>query len=259
MIPANPCFDPLVSAWFAHTPPATGSPEAGERAPVSNHHTTPHEAVYRVLVAQGPQQVPVLFERGLLPSRCDVNHAYRIDSVPVHSLDDLAHHGEPPAPRVLLVDIGLVRRAGESALKTFRRRLPATDWLLVFDAPVDEQADRAILGQVRGCIPATISPTQLAKALDAVVAGRLWFPRQVLESLYETLLHNVEPARDADTVSDNGPTLTPRETEVLDLVRRGLTNRQIADRLGVSANTVKKHLLHIFEKRGLHGRRQVLA
>jgi len=48
--------------------------------------------------------------------------------------------------------------------------------------------------------------------------------------------------------------LSPREREVLDLVRRGLTNAEIAQTLFVSVSTVKAHMLHIFEKLGVHTR-----
>jgi DNA-binding CsgD family transcriptional regulator len=39
-------------------------------------------------------------------------------------------------------------------------------------------------------------------------------------------------------------------------MRRGMTNKQMAERLDISVNTIKKHLASVFEKRGLHGRRQ---
>ena len=55
------------------------------------------------------------------------------------------------------------------------------------------------------------------------------------------------------------PGLTAREDEVLSLMRRGMTNKQIAERLDISVNTVKKHLAHLFAKYGLHGRRQQIA
>lgn len=257
MTTARPVLDPLASAWFARTPAAAGSQEADRQSPDTN--TTPQDAVHHVLAAHGPRTPTALLGPGLLPSRCDPHRAYRIEPVRADSLDELEQHCERHDPRLLLVDIDLVRRAGPALLKALRRRLPAIDWLLVCDAPVDERADMAILSQVRGCIPSTIDEAQLASALDAVVAGRLWFPRQVLESLYETLLRSVDPASSPNAIGDQGEPLTPRETEVLDLLRRGLTNRQIADRLGVSPNTVKKHLAHIFDKKGLHGRRQMLA
>ncbi len=60
------------------------------------------------------------------------------------------------------------------------------------------------------------------------------------------------------TVSAGAPVvaLMVREDGVLMLMRRGLTNKVIATRLGISVNTVKKHLSSVFDKRGLHRRRQ---
>ncbi len=55
------------------------------------------------------------------------------------------------------------------------------------------------------------------------------------------------------------PGLTERETEVLRLVRDGLTNREIADRLVVSAGTVRTHLENVFEKLGVHTRTAAVA
>ena len=51
-------------------------------------------------------------------------------------------------------------------------------------------------------------------------------------------------------------TLTPREGQVLDLMAEGLSNRQIADRLGIKTETVKKNVLHILQKLGVHNRTQ---
>jgi DNA-binding NarL/FixJ family response regulator len=53
--------------------------------------------------------------------------------------------------------------------------------------------------------------------------------------------------------------LTPREREVAMLVARGLTNRQIADQLVISASTAERHVVNIFNKLGFHSRTQVAA
>ena len=53
--------------------------------------------------------------------------------------------------------------------------------------------------------------------------------------------------------------LTAREDEVLSLMNRDMSNKQIAEQLGISVNTVKKHLAHVFAKQGQHSRRWHLA
>jgi DNA-binding NarL/FixJ family response regulator len=52
-------------------------------------------------------------------------------------------------------------------------------------------------------------------------------------------------------------TLTEREVEVMQLVQRGLTNKQVAEKLSISPNTVKKHLHNALMKRGIQRRRQL--
>ena len=62
-----------------------------------------------------------------------------------------------------------------------------------------------------------------------------------------------------DGESHSSTALTTRELQAITLMRQGLSNKQIAERLNISVNTVKKHLAHAFEKRGLHNRRQSIA
>ena len=51
--------------------------------------------------------------------------------------------------------------------------------------------------------------------------------------------------------------LTPRQDEIVDLVSRGLQNKEIASKLGVSSHTVKNHLMHIFEETGYSNRTEL--
>ncbi len=58
---------------------------------------------------------------------------------------------------------------------------------------------------------------------------------------------------------DSSGSLSPREKEVLDLVSEGLTNKEVADRLYISENTVKYHMKNILDKLHLRNRSQVIA
>ena len=165
------------------------------------------------------------------------------------------------APRVLVLDVRLIERCGVDAMRRLQRHHKATEWILGWDAPSSHGFELAIQCQAKGCVEWSMSAPRLIDALDAVLAGELWFPRRVMQTLYMTLL---EAARvDAEPGECSLPCgaqpLTVREAEALALMREGLTNKQIAERLGISINTVKKHLEHAFEKRGLHGRRQLLG
>jgi DNA-binding NarL/FixJ family response regulator len=212
----------------------------------------------RVIVTRGMRRPPAAFDGGALASPRVCERIYRPEPVAVAGFDQLERLCHKQAPRVLLIDICLIRDASAGAVQHLRRRLPATDWILGFDAVLPGESDMAVLHQMRGCIDWAAGTQLLARALDAVLGGELWFPRPVLESLYLSLLEAGQSGSTAPQVNADAAELTSREAEVLALMRRGLTNRQIGERLGVSCNTVKKHLAHVFEKRGLHGRRQEL-
>ena len=96
----------------------------------------------------------------------------------------------------------------------------------------------------------------MQRAIDAVLCGELWFPRAVSQWLYAALLQSPRAEAELRDDSPASSTLSAREAEVMGLMRRGLSNKQIADRLQISVNTVKKHVAHALEKRGLHKRRQ---
>ncbi len=217
----------------------------------------PAGTVARVLVAQHLDGSTAAFDCGPLASG-QRGRAYRLDRIVVDALDELLDACHARAPRVVLLDVALIREAGVAAFQRLCHRLPATDFVVGWDAPSNDHDMAAILAHARGCIPWSLSAEQLARALDAVTAGEIWFPRAVMASMYLTLLALLPSA--ASLRLDDAPEvgLTTREAEVLLLIRRGLTNKQIAERLDISPNTVKKHVAHVFAKRGMHGRRQEL-
>ncbi len=171
-------------------------------------------------------------------------------------------------PRAILLDIAALGQPGAlDILQEVRCRLPDTHLLLGWPQ-ADARQDAALLAQFDGSLVWS-QFGRLGRVLDAVLAGELWFPRSVMQALYRHALDTGRgQSRTADAnkkgvsltrrASDVSVSLTRRETDVYVLMRRGLTNTQIAGRLQVSVNTVKKHLSRVFEKRGLRGRRQAI-
>lgn len=183
--------------------------------------------------------------------RAAPNDAHQLDSL----LTELA-------PRVLVLDVELCALLGMATLRHLRRTHTGIDWLLGWTEPSPRWVEAAIHSQANGAVQWDIEPAEFTRALDAVSAGELWFSRRVLQWLYASMLSAARSDGPMSLPSESTPSgyeLTAREAEVLALMRQGFTNQQIGDRLGISINTVKKHLASAFEKRGLRSRRQTLA
>jgi len=209
-----------------------------------------------VLVACGPGLASALFGLDLLASLQRADRTYQIDYAKINSISDLEACCRQPAPRLLLVDAALISPHSINRLADLRRHFPATDWLLGWDGPSPQGLDAAIGSQARGCVEWGASAEQFVQSLDAVMAGTLGFSGPVLQALYLSVLRlKSAGGRPASTAAPPAARLTAREDEVLSLMYRDMTNKQIAERLGISVNTVKKHLAHVFAKQGQHGRR----
>jgi DNA-binding NarL/FixJ family response regulator len=219
------------------------------------------DAPVSVLVATCPSRASTPFGSGLLASRHRAERIYRVEHAAMHSIAGLEACCWQQAPRLLLVDIALISPEGAGKLDDLRRRIPATDWLLGWEEPSTQGLDAAIRSQARGCVRWGASAEQFAQSLDAVLAGTLGFPGPVLQALYLSVLRSAAAAGGwpASGAAPPAVRLTAREDEVLSLMQRDMTNKQIAERLGISVNTVKKHLAHVFAKQGQHSRRWHLA
>ena len=164
-------------------------------------------------------------------------------------------------PRLVVVDADLAESLGVAALSQLQRVRGGPQWLIAWFEPMQRWAELLLQLDLRGCVNWNHGGGDLARALDAVSAGELWFPRWVMQWLYLSALDAARLDAAPGFQQCRGPRgeLTEREREVLALACQGSTNKQIGERLGVSINTVKKHLAAAFEKRGLQHRRQLKA
>jgi two-component system nitrate/nitrite response regulator NarP len=140
-------------------------------------------------------------------------------------------------PDLLLLDVHLPDGSG---LDVFRRLLrgrsrPKT---LLLTAGMDEaQLLQAAELDPEGMVLKTSDPGLLMEAMAAVVAGGRWVDPEIAER-----------TRHAQERAASAPPLTRRERELVELVRQGLRNRDIATELGVTEGTVKVYLHAIFDK-----------
>ncbi len=154
-------------------------------------------------------------------------------------------------PDVVLLDVG----DGELEELDAIARLAAAQPGLPIVAVAGEQGAlaQALAFGASALLPVAVDPPTLAAALFASARGLVSIPRQEIATL---LPHDerIEPAVNAPTES-----LTPRELEVLQLMARGLTNRQIAGRLRISEHTVKFHAGAVLGKMNARSRAEAVA
>jgi DNA-binding NarL/FixJ family response regulator len=151
------------------------------------------------------------------------------------------------APDVVLLDLELSGIRGTDVLTSLRARATSPK-VLVLTAYHDGESIRSALDAgADGLALKTEPPQQTIAAIRQVCAGQLVFPQAARRWLDER-------RNGRGPVSRGRGDLTGREREVWALIADGLPNHAIAKRLGLSANTVKFHVQHLFSKLGVKNR-----
>jgi DNA-binding NarL/FixJ family response regulator len=154
-------------------------------------------------------------------------------------------------PDVLLLDLAMPRASGLEVLREVSEARPDTRVVLVTASISDAQRLEALQLGARGVLMKDVAADMLFKCVRVVMQGQYWIGRDAVASLIETLRH----AKSRAPIPGAAPfALTPRQVEILKAVATSRTNREIADDLGISEDTVKQHLSAIFDKCGVSNR-----
>jgi PAS domain S-box-containing protein len=114
---------------------------------------------------------------------------------------------------------------------------------------VSIQGRECVLTVIQDITERKRSEVELIAAIEMVMQDTSWFSRTIIEKL-ANLRHPGRPSTSAAGLSD----LTPREMDVLGPMCQGLTDAEIAKKLGLTRNTVRNHVARIYNKAGVHGR-----
>lgn len=142
---------------------------------------------------------------------------------------------------VLLLDKHFGQQLVLRAIEDLRRHCPETAIVVWGTSIAETEALRYLQAGARGLLRKTASLATIERCLRTAAEGGVWMDDNVVSAPPERQDHGLAQ-------------LTPRESQVLELVSQGLRNREIAAALGIRPGTVKIHLKHIFEKTGIHGR-----
>lgn len=147
-------------------------------------------------------------------------------------------------PDVTLMDLRLPDLSGIDAMIAIRTEFPEARIIMLTTFEGDVEIQRALQAGARAYLLKNMPPSEIVDMIRQVRAGKKRVPPEVAAQL-------------AEHMSDEG--LTPREVEVLQRVAGGNRNRDIAELLCISEETVKVHIKHIMDKLGAKDRTQAIT
>lgn len=159
-------------------------------------------------------------------------------------------------PNVILVDLGLRNQNSLQVVKTVKANFPNTSIIMMDLIPIESDVLDFVKAGVSGFILKDATTDDFLKTIRRVSAGDKVLPQHLTQSLFSQIvdyaIKNTKPSKIIESVK-----MTRRERQVIGLVADGLTNKEIAQNLHLSAYTVKSHIHNILEKLALHTRVQI--
>ncbi len=136
-------------------------------------------------------------------------------------------------PDVVLMDLRLPGMNGIEATAALLREIPEARVIMFTTFEGDEDIYRAVQAGARGYLLKSAPREDLLRAIRTVAAGERFLPPALASRLAERMATN---------------DLSPRELEVLQLIGRGRSNKEIGSALGITEDTVKRHITNLFAK-----------
>jgi DNA-binding NarL/FixJ family response regulator len=155
-------------------------------------------------------------------------------------------------PDVVLMDIFLPRMSGIECTARLKAMLPRIQIVILTAIDDDESVYLALEAGADGYLLKRTKPGDLHTALLDVFTGGAPMSSEIARRVVESFRRRAHARDDATKLS-------AREEEVLELLSKGYSNKEIADRLELSVDTVRSHLKHIYEKMHVRSRTEAVA
>jgi DNA-binding NarL/FixJ family response regulator len=158
--------------------------------------------------------------------------------------------GNPPD--VVLMDINMAGINGIECVKRLKGLTPQTQILMFTIYEDTEQIFKALAAGATGYLLKRLAPGELLQAIRDVYAGGSPMSNSIARKV-------VASFQLANSSGQKENLLSSREEQVLDCLAQGLAYKQIGDQLGISINTIRTHLRHIYEKLHVQSRTEAVA
>ena len=152
-------------------------------------------------------------------------------------------------PDVVLMDIQMPGMGGITCTASLKRLLPSVPVMMLTVYEDDEAIFNALKAGASGYVLKRSAPVKLLEAIGELHRGGAPMTSEIARRVIESFCH--PPAQEQDS-------LTPRETEILGWLSKGLVAKEVADRMGVSYDTIRYHLKHIYDKLHVHSRTEAV-
>jgi DNA-binding NarL/FixJ family response regulator len=159
-------------------------------------------------------------------------------------------------PDIILLDLALGPENGLDLLPELLSVASRARVLILTGLSDVDEYREAIRRGATGLVLKEQAPDVLLKAIEKVHAGEVWLDRAMLASVLGELVSG--RAKPVKAKATRIATLTERERDVIALIGKGLKNKQIGERLGITETTVRHHLTSIFDKLGVDSRLELV-
>jgi len=157
-------------------------------------------------------------------------------------------------PDVILMDVNMPKRDGIETVKVIKREMPHIQIVMLTVSDDDNDLFEAIKSGAKGYLLKNLEPQELYSMLDKLRQGEAPISGAMAAKILQEFR---QPDQNLERQAEAVDELTTREIEVLEQVVTGATNKEIADTLHITENTVKIHLRNILEK--LHVQNRIQA
>ncbi|GLR77474.1 response regulator transcription factor (plasmid) [Azospirillum oryzae] len=144
-----------------------------------------------------------------------------------------------------------------SCIDRIKEMRPDTPVAIISAEEDEDIVQEALSRGAAGYIPKSLARNSLVAAMQLLVSGMTFSPRPAIQRISSNADSRGE--RGPQRGGQKGASLSARESEVLSLMVQGLSNKAIAERLGVKEVTVKEHVSAILKKRGAKSRLEIIA
>jgi DNA-binding NarL/FixJ family response regulator len=187
-----------------------------------------------------------------------LNEQPDIKAIPSTGNGDALEKATKINPQVVLLDLGLRSQNSLRIAETIKKSFPKAEIVVMDLIPVQAEVVEFVKAGVSGFILKDATIDDFLHTIRSVAEGKKVLPPSLTGSLFSQIVEHAVKSGNADKLMKS-VMLTRREHEIVNLIAKGMSNKEIAVELNIAVHTVKSHVHNILDKLALHTRLEVAS